>query len=315
MHEQLDFVHDLMSTPGPGYRGRFAPTPSGPLHLGSLLTALASWLRARQADGSWLLRIDDLDQARCPPGASTLILRQLESHGLHWDEAPRIQSEHGEEYAATLSRLRAQGLVYSCHCTRARLAVESRPGPDGPIYSGRCRSAPPSPGAAALRWRVPSGSVDLLDPVQGHLSRDAETDIGDFVLRRSDGVFGYQLACVVDEQAQGITEVVRGADLIGSSLRQALLLRELGLPIPSYVHLPVLVAADGRKLSKQNGAPALDERNTGCNLLRCLNALGASPPPELAGAANSEVLGWALREWNLAQVSPARQQGLPEPAG
>ncbi|ROH90905.1 tRNA glutamyl-Q(34) synthetase GluQRS [Stagnimonas aquatica] len=304
-----------MSPPDPEYRGRFAPTPSGPLHLGSLLTALTSWLRARQAGGRWLLRIDDLDRARCPPGASAVILRQLEAHGLHWDETPRLQSAHGAEYTAALERLQSQGRVYPCDCTRARLAAESRPGPDGPVYSGRCRSAPIGTGAAALRWRVPSGGVELQDPVQGRLWRDAESEIGDFVLRRGDGVCGYQLACVVDEQAQGITEVVRGADLIGSSLRQILLLGALGAPVPAYLHLPVLVAVDGRKLSKQNGAPALDEHSAGANLQRCLRALGGAPPVELERAAPQEILAWALREWRLTQVAPARQQSIPEMAG
>lgn len=312
MHEQLDFVDDPMSSPGPEYRGRFAPTPSGPLHLGSLLTALASWLRARQAGGRWLLRIDDLDRARCPPGASAAILRQLEAHGLHWDETPRLQSAHGAEYATALERLQAQGRVYSCDCTRARLAAESRSGPDGPVYGGRCRAAPAGSSSAALRWRIASGSVELQDPVQGRLWRDADREIGDFVLRRSDGVIGYQLACVVDEQAQGITEVVRGADLIGSSLRQTLLLRALGAPVPAYLHLPVLVEADGRKLSKQNGAKALDERNVGDNLRRCLRALGSAPPAELGRAPAPELLAWALREWRLAQVPAALQQSIPE---
>lgn len=302
-----------MSPSGAAYRGRFAPTPSGPLHLGSLLTALASWLRARQAGGDWLLRIDDLDQARCPPGARETILRQLEAHGLHWDGTPRIQSEHLREYAAALEQLRAQGGVYPCNCTRARLAIESRSGPDGPVYSGRCRATPADSAAAnALRWRVPGGRVVLDDPIQGQLWRDAESEIGDFVLRRGDGIYGYQLACVVDEQAQGITEVVRGADLIGSSLRQLLLLRALSLSVPTYVHLPVLAAPDGRKLSKQNGAAALDERSASHNLLLCLRALGQEPPAALRGAATREILDWALRHWSLALVVPTRQQAIPD---
>ncbi|TAJ52892.1 MAG: tRNA glutamyl-Q(34) synthetase GluQRS [Nevskiaceae bacterium] len=302
-----------MSPSGAAYRGRFAPTPSGPLHLGSLLTALASWLRARQAGGGWLLRIDDLDQARCPPGAREMIFRQLEAHGLYWDGTPRIQSEHLQEYAAALEQLRAQGGVYPCSCTRARLAIESRPGPDGPVYSGRCRASPTDSAATnAFRWRVPGGRVVLDDPVQGQLWRDAESEIGDFVLRRSDGIYGYQLACVVDEQAQGITEVVRGADLIGSSLRQLLLLHALSLPVPAYVHLPVLATPDGRKLSKQNGAAALDERSASRNLLLCLRALGQEPPAALRGAATQEILDWALRHWSLALVIPTPQQAIPD---
>lgn len=266
-----------MNFPQPGppsapYRGRFAPTPSGPLHLGSLLTALASWLDARAQGGTWLLRIDDLDAPRCPPGADGTILDQLERHGLHWDEIPRRQSAHVEAYAAAHAGLARNGLVYGCRCTRAVLAAESLQGPDGAVYCGRCRDAALPTDGLATRLRVPEGRIELGDPVQGLLVRDAGSGIGDFVLRRSDGVIGYQLACVVDEHAQGITHVLRGADLIGSSLRQRLLQQGLGLPSPVYAHLPVLLATDGRKLSKQNGAAALDPRTPGTNIERCLRA-------------------------------------------
>lgn len=303
-----------MNFPQPGtapdYRGRFAPTPSGPLHLGSLSTALASWLDARSRGGRWLLRIDDLDGPRCPPGAADTILRQLEVHGLHWDEAPRRQSAHLEAYRATHGELELPGLVYACRCTRAVLAAESRPGPDGAIYSGRCREVHLTcTGGLATRLRAPAGTIELSDPLQGLLRRDIASEIGDFVLRRSDGLIGYQLACVVDETAQGITAVLRGADLIGSSLRQRLLQQLLGLPSPAYVHLPVLVEPDGRKLSKQNGATALEERMPGRNLEHCLHLLGQ---PVDAGLPVPDLLALATQRWRLSAVPRSRILEAPQ---
>lgn len=301
-----------MNLPAPsktssGYRGRFAPTPSGPLHLGSLLTALAGWLDARANGGAWLLRIDDLDSPRCPPGAAGTILRQLETHGLYWDEAPRFQSEHIEAYQVAYEVLRCGGHTYDCHCTRAVLALESRPGPDGPVYSGRCRSAATvSDGrASSTRLSLAPQRVEIADPIQGLLSRNSATEIGDFVLRRADGLIGYQLACVVDDAAQEISTVLRGADLIGSSLRQRLLQNELGLSAPHYLHLPVLTEADGRKLSKQNGSASLDQHPAGRNLERCLQLLGQVPPP--TGLPISELLSHALQHWQLSLV-PRRSQ-------
>ena len=292
------------------YRGRFAPTPSGPLHLGSLLTALASWLDARAQGGRWLLRIDDLDAPRCQPGAADTILRQLEAHGLFWDESPRWQSAHVESYVAAYDALAQRGWAYGCRCTRAVLAAESLPGPDGAVYSGRCRDAGLPPGRGlSTRLRVPTGRVELEDAVQGNIGRDGPAEIGDFVLRRSDGLIGYQLACVIDESAQGISTVLRGADLIGSSLRQRLLQQALGLHSPSYVHLPVLVEPDGRKLSKQNGAAALDLSAPGRNLEACLHLLGQ--PPIEAGLPVPELLARTTAGWQRSRVP--RVTMLPTP--
>lgn len=293
---------DSLST----YRGRFAPTPSGPLHLGSLLTALASWLQARAADGAWLLRVDDLDAPRCPPGADGEILRQLEAHALTWDGAPRYQSDHVDEYVAALERLRSADRLYGCDCTRARLAATSLAGPDGPVYPGTCRARALPPVGQALRLRVGEGTIALDDPWQGPQRRDLSTEVGDFTVRRADGQIGYQLACVVDEQAQGITEVVRGADLLGSSLRQLRLQALLGLPHPSYRHLPVLTDAKGRKLSKQNHAAPIDLRHPGANLARCLEWLGQSLPSEAPRCAPGELLELALTRWSPQQVPRGR---------
>lgn len=283
------------------YRGRFAPTPSGPLHLGSLLTALASWLQARASGGRWLLRIDDLDGARCPPGTDGLILRQLEAHGLYWDETPRRQSAHRADYRAALDALRQQQRLYVCRCTRAELQHCQRTGPDGPVYPGTCRSRAHRP-PGALRVRVEDGTDTLQDPWQGPQTRQLTGEVGDFIVQRRDGAIAYQLACCVDEAAQGITEIVRGADLLGSSFRQAFLRRCLGLPpIPSR-HLPVLVGADGLKLSKQNHAAPLAEAQAAAQLWACLERLGQGPAPGLRRAPAVEILAWARAHWDAARV-------------
>lgn len=297
-------------TAPPSYRGRFAPTPSGPLHLGSLLTALASYAQARSQGGQWLLRIDDLDRERSRPAHIDAILRQLEAHGLLWDEPPRLQSRHTAEYEAAYAQLHQRKLLYPCACTRAQLARDSRPGIDGPVYAGTCRDQRIEVPHPAWRLRLQPGSLRLSDPWQGELRRDLCADVGDFVLRRADGHIGYQLACVVDEAAQRISEVVRGADLIGSSFRQILLQGLLGLPSPAYRHLPVIVGSDGRKLSKQNHARPLDAARAADNLHDCLQLLGQSPPAALAGAAASEVLRWGLDHWNAAAVPGGLQHSI-----
>lgn len=289
------------------YRGRFAPTPSGPLHLGSLLTALASYLQARSADGRWLLRIDDLDEGRSRPEHIETILRQLEAHQLHWDEPPRLQSRHVDAYEAACEQLHDLGLLYPCACTRAQLAQDSLAGIDGPVYAGTCRDSPSLAERLAWRLRVTAGELRMDDAWQGPLRRDLERDIGDFVLRRADGQIGYQLACVVDEAAQGITEVVRGADLIGSSFRQRHLQGLLSLPTPDYRHLPVLTGADGRKLSKQNHARPIDALHASENLHYCLELLGQAPPAALRGARAGEMLHWGLEHWNAAAVPAGLQ--------
>lgn len=294
------------------YRGRFAPTPSGPLHLGSLLTALAGWLQARSQGGQWLIRVDDLDLARCVPGSAEQILRQLETHGLDWDEEPRYQSAHLAEYRAALEQLRASGQVYGCACTRAELTRDSLPGPDGPVYPGTCRSRDPGSRPLAFRLRVPAVLCCLDDAWQGLRCRELESEVGDFVLRRSDGVPGYQLASVVDEAAQGITEVVRGADLLGSSIRQLYLHQALGLPAPDYRHLPLLVNRDGLKLSKQNHAPAIETHRAGANLLRCLALLQQQPPDDLQTASPPTILHWAVANWQPARFFGRLQETLEE---
>lgn len=287
------------------YRGRFAPTPSGPLHLGSLLTAFASWLQARAQGGCWLLRIDDLDRERCAPGATDEILHQLEVHGLHWDETPRYQTRHVSEYADALMRLREERCVYACMCTRAQLKTESRSGLDGPVYSSHCRDLRLADANHALRLRVSGTDITFDDGWQGRQRRNLESDIGDFVIRRRDGTAAYQLACAVDEAAMSVTDIVRGTDLLGSTFMQLHVMELLGLRRPQYRHLPVLTATDGRKLSKQNRAAPIEAARAAVNLWSCLDALGQHPPPQLRMASVDEILTWARAHWTPTRV-PAR---------
>lgn len=295
------------------YRGRFAPTPSGPLHLGSLMTAVASFLDARHAGGRWLLRIDDLDVPRCMPGADSIILRQLESHGLHWDETPRYESRYRPAYEAALKYLAEGGHLYACRCTRAELASRSRVGPDGPVYDGHCRELALPFEDGALRYRLPAGDLELDDQIQGRLRRRPSEDVGDFVVRRRDGILGYHLACAIDEQAQGITRVVRGADLIGSSFCQLSLMRNLHQTSPEYAHLPVLVDQQGGKLSKQNRAAPVEERQASENLWRCLFWLNQAPPDTLRTAPPGELLAWAVPHWLLTAVPRVKTRLLETP--
>lgn len=274
--QQVQDIHDAQAVRGAAVVGRFAPTPSGPLHLGSLFTALASWLDARAAGGRWLLRIDDLDRPRCVPGADRQIQRQLLAHGLEWDGPVRYQSQDLDAAREMLEALDARGLLYACRCTRRELAATSLRGPDGPVYPGRCRTLALPRDGNALRLRVGEGTACIDDLALGRVCRDAARDIGDFIVRRRDGLIGYQLACVAGDALAGVSRIVRGGDLLGSSLRQRLLIALLALPVPAYLHLPVLVR-DGRKLSKQNRAEPIDPARAADNLRWCLRALGQQP--------------------------------------
>jgi glutamyl-Q tRNA(Asp) synthetase len=267
------------------YVGRFAPSPTGPLHFGSLVAALASWLDARAARGRWLVRIEDLDTPRIQPGAADQILRCLDRIGLHWDESPVYQSQRGALYAAALEKLASR--LYWCGCSRREIADSSLGlASDGAhIYPGTCRSGLP-PGKAPRARRVEAGteSIAFVDRVQGPQEQDLAASIGDFVVARADGPVAYQLAVVVDDAAQGITDVVRGADLLDSTARQIYLQKLLGLPAPRYLHVPAALDANGDKLSKQTGAPPVDETNGRAMLAGALAFLGQPPADNLEEA-------------------------------
>lgn len=293
-------------------RGRFAPSPTGPLHFGSLVAATASYLDARARGGEWLVRIEDIDPPREVRGAADAILRTLEAFGLTRDGAVCLQSQRTHAYEEALQRLIDADLAYPCACTRREIAAGARVGVDGPVYPGRCRAGLPA-GRAARAWRlrVPEGTIALHDERFGTRVQDVAREVGDFVLRRADGLVAYQLAVVVDDAAQGITRVVRGADLIDSSQRQILLQRLLGLPTPAYLHVPAAVDAHGHKLSKQTHARALDPADASAALHAVLEFLQQRPPAELARSSPAEILAWASAHWNPGAIVPVRRQPAP----
>jgi len=283
------------------YVGRFAPSPSGPLHLGSLVAALASWLDARAHGGRWLLRIEDVDTPRTVPGAAQVIMNQLRALGLHWDGDILWQSQRGAAYQQAFDALAGRGLIYGCGCTRREIADSSlrgtTPAVDGERpYPGTCRHGlPPGRQARAWRLRVPAGTEAYTDRWLGPQQQDVAHAVGDFVLRRADGLWAYQLAVVVDDAEQGITDVVRGADLLGSTARQRVLARLLGATPPRVMHVPLLTdPATGLKLSKQNGAAPLDADQPLAMLARAWQALGFAPLP--AGTP-ADFLAEATAHW------------------
>jgi glutamyl-Q tRNA(Asp) synthetase len=282
------------------YVGRFAPSPTGPLHAGSLVAALASWLDARAQGGRWLLRIEDVDTPRCVAGAGQTILRQLAACGLVPDEAPVWQSHRGPRYQAALDRLAGQHLAYPCACSRKDIAQalaalgrhRSRHGEL--VYPGTCRAGLGGRPARAWRLRTPSGTVQWQDRRLGPQQQDVEREVGDFVLRRADGLWAYQLAVVVDDADQGVTQVVRGEDLADNTPRQILLQRALDLRTPGYLHTPLVLAADGEKLSKQNGAVAFDASQPLLALNQAAAVLGL---PEHGGPLPLALAAWQ-RQWH-----------------
>ncbi len=275
----------VSTPPAPPTVGRFAPSPTGPLHLGSLVAALGSWLFARAKGGRWLVRMEDLDTPRVVPGAADDILRTLERFGLTWDGEVVFQSRRLALYDRAFEDLLRRKEIYACACSRADIAraasAPARGDESGAVYPGTCRSGlPPGKTARAFRFRVPPGLFTFKDLLFGSLSEEVSLSVGDFVVKRADGPYAYQLAVVVDDAAQGVTEVVRGADLLDSTARQIALQRALGLPTPSYAHLPLVVGPDGKKLGKRDGALALetlDEARLGAAFALALNALGQEP--------------------------------------
>ncbi len=282
--------------------GRFAPTPSGGLHFGSLVAALASFLSARRQSGRWLVRMEDVDAPRCVPGADGQILRQLELYGLHWDGEVVYQSQRSEAYRAARDALLEGGLAYACQCSRVQVRTAAiHFGSEGAIYPGTCRGlglhAEVGLAVRLDAQRVQgTDSVRFVDGLHGVIEHDVAADLGDFVLWRVEDFAAYHLAVVVDDAWQGVTEVVRGSDLLDSTPRQILLQRALGLPTPSYAHVPLALAANGQKLSKQNLAPCLPIKSPGEDVWDALVFLGEKPPLDLCGAKPTEQLHWALSQ-------------------
>jgi glutamyl-Q tRNA(Asp) synthetase len=275
--------------------GRFAPSPSGALHLGSLATAAASFLDARHQGGKWLIRIEDLDTARTVPEAADSILRSLESLGFWWDGPVTYQSQRLALYQQSLDDLSKRGLTYACSCTRSDRGSTS----DSGGYPGTCRLGTQRPGPTATRFRADLSPVGpYIDRLHGLTDFDSDA-LGDPIVRRRDGCFAYQLAVVIDDAAQGVTEVVRGDDLLPSTYWQRSLLRALGHPEPRYAHLPLVCEADGAKLSKSRRTATVHEEPAELQLWRILRLLRQSPPAELAGGPLGALWGWAIAHWRL----------------
>jgi len=292
--------------------GRFAPSPSGPLHFGSLIAAVGSYCLARQAGGRWLLRMEDLDPPRVVPGAADDILFTLENLGLHWDGEIVWQSRRTDAYQAAVEMLRDKGQVFDCTCTRKEILLTApHPGEEGPVYPGTCRSGlPVGRKPRAQRIIVPDRQICFTDGVFGPMQQVLTEAVGDFVLRRADGMFAYQLAVVVDDAASGINQVVRGADLLSSTPRQIFLHACLGNLVPEYIHLPLLTDRHGKKISKRQGAVGFDPGASPSTLIvQALNLLGQVVPEKADQSPPAEILGWACQNFERKRI-PAVHQGL-----
>lgn len=282
--------------------GRFAPSPSGPLHFGSLVCALAAYLSARSREGQWRLRIDDLDPHRVVPGSLDHILQTLESHGLHWDEGIVFQSQQTQKYVTAFEALKSAGRLFPCSCSRKTLRGQS-------IYPGTCRHlTQPNTSEYAWRLRIDPQVIRFTDRYKGCISSDLQTDCGDFIVMRRDGCTAYQLATVVDDHDMGITDVIRGGDLLPSAPRQIYLFQVLGWQAPSFAHIPCAMDPCGEKLGKSTDAAGMKSDNAPQNLYRALEFLRQGPPCELQGQSVPEILEWATINWRepaLAGVKDA----------
>jgi len=294
------------------YRGRFAPSPTGPLHFGSLVAAVGSYLDARSRQGEWLVRMEDLDPPREVAGAADRILYTLENFGMQWDGPVLYQSQRADDYRAALAQLESAGHLFGCACTRREIADTGNP--DGSlVYPGTCRNGlPPGRKARALRVRVNDTPLIVQDALQGTLRQVLAHAVGDFVLRRADGLFAYQLAVVVDDATQGITHVVRGADLLECTPRQVYLQQLLEYPTPAYLHLPVAVNAEQEKLSKQTVAPDICVANK-VHTLRLALAFLDQPPPPGDDLSLAELWQWAIAHWDRAVLPARRTRQAPTP--
>ncbi|MEE8388719.1 MAG: tRNA glutamyl-Q(34) synthetase GluQRS [Acidiferrobacterales bacterium] len=289
--------------------GRFAPSPTGPLHFGSLVAALGSYLSARQNQGRWLLRIEDLDPPREIPGATEQIIRTLDALGFEWDGAISYQSKRLDLYRDAVHQLEQAGMTYRCTCSRREITETGLPGLEGILYPGTCRTAKHQSTDSGIRVVTNDTSVVFEDKIQGRQEQRLQTDVGDFIVQRRGGLMAYQVAVVVDDADQGITEVVRGSDLLASTPRQIYLQRLLGLDQPDYIHLPVATNSAGDKLSKQTGAIAIDITEGSKALCAALEFLSQQPPPELSDAPTAEILAWGVKNWEVANIP--EKLGIP----
>jgi glutamyl-Q tRNA(Asp) synthetase len=300
-----------MNNPQP-YIGRFAPSPTGPLHFGSLLAAVASYLDARANNGQWLVRMDDLDQPRCVKDADSEILKTLEAYGLYWDGEIMYQSQRQTAYEAALEQLQQSKLVYACGCTRREIASIAHAGIDGPVYPGTCRPGlPAGKKARSIRLCTPDEVIVLQDRIQGEVKQHLQQEVGDFIIRRADGLFAYQLAVVVDDAEQQITDIVRGSDLLASTPRQISLQRLLEVKSPRYAHLPVAVNQFGNKLSKQTHAHPVNAKQARQTLLQVMRFLNQPVSGDMPGMSLVEFWPEAVARWQPDRI-PASLQ-LPSP--
>lgn len=282
--------------PTPLYRGRFAPSPTGPLHFGSLVAAVGSYLEAKSHDGEWLVRMEDLDPPRSMPGADQAIIKTLAAYGFEWHGDIVFQSQRFALYAEALEQLRQQGEMYRCDCSRKEIIQRCVQGEYGAIYDGHCRLIEQQEGASRIQVH---GSIKYADRLQGNIQQHLEEDIGDFHLLRRDGYYAYHIGVVVDDALQGITDIVRGFDLLDSTPRQIYLQQQLRYPTPDYAHLPLALKPDGQKLSKQNLATALDDNKPVPALWEALAFLGQQPPLELQKESLAGTWAWAIDNWNF----------------
>ena len=276
------------------YVGRFAPTTSGPLHLGSLLAAVASYLDARAHDGHWLLRLDDIDEPRNAANAEAIALTTLRRHGLHWDDVIRRQSNHHADYQSAIEELHRRQLTFYCTCTRKQLKHTR-------VYPGFCRSRRERPSEpASIRVRVPDKRFSFTDRIQGTVGENLTNVEGDFIVMRKESIVAYPLAVIIDDHVDGVTDVVRGADLLDNTLAQLFLIDSLGFTRPRYAHIPVLNQKDGIKLSKRDGAHAIDIRMPELNLVSVLHMLGLEPPNRFQSVP--ALLDWAVAQWDISLI-------------
>jgi glutamyl-Q tRNA(Asp) synthetase len=283
----------------PCYVGRFAPSPTGELHQGSLLTAIVSFLEARHNQGKWLVRMEDIDPPRELPGAKDSILKSLDAHGLHWDDQVLYQSSRHDAYSDAIATLQAQQLTFLCACTRHK--IQDTQG----VYDGCCRHlrlAPDSLQPTATRVKVGAAKIRYHDAFQGNQYQDLNKSVGDFIIRRKDGLFAYQLAVAVDDIFQGITHIIRGSDLLESTPRQLFIVDQLKAQRPNYGHVPIMTNEQGHKLSKQTFATPLDNNKATENIIAILQRLKMDPPDGLQQQTSREILDWAIQNWHSDHI-------------